>query len=322
MLRTKITEVGKLKLLDDGGLVCSVTSDQPPALDEASARAASLYWASPDPDPSELAIGDLVVHSEHGVARYRGRKSIIQENGGEGHFLVLEFAEDAHIYVPDGRSGLFQKVGSADCAPIKLSTLGARWHSYSFEALTNAYGWPDIGMFPELPQETTPEVMAEWRRACATYQKALHANVNYRQAAHEYFERQSREPQPLLGWWVFRAMVLRVGPIESANVRDRDEHLLLIKQYVLRRERKVEKIRREVETLENCGSLEGAAREPIAEHVRLFVWRRDKGQCVRCGSRERLEFDHIIPVVARGSNTERNIQLLCESCNRSKGATV
>ena len=81
-------------------------------------------------------------------------------------------------------------------------------------------------------------------------------------------------------------------------------------------------MRREVEALENCGSLEGAVREPIPEHVRLFVWRRDKGQCVRCGSRERLEFDHIIPVVAGGGSTERNIQLLCESCNRSKSATV
>jgi|SRR6266851_805264 len=46
MLRTKITELGKLNLLDDGGLVCSVTLQvgprQPPPLD-SSARAASLY---------------------------------------------------------------------------------------------------------------------------------------------------------------------------------------------------------------------------------------------------------------------------------------
>jgi len=58
------------------------------------------------------------------------------------------------------------------------------------------------------------------------------------------------------------------------------------------------------------------------ESVRLFVWQRDKGQCAKCGSRERLEFDHIIPLAPGGSNTERNIQLLCEACNRSKGATI
>jgi len=149
-------------------------------------------------------------------------------------------------------------------------------------------------------------------------QKALHANVSYRLDAQEYFERQSGEPQPCLNWWAYRATVLRV---EQTGFSVGDEQRLLIKQYVLRRERTLEKLRREVETLENC-SVQVVAREPIPESVRLFVWRRDKGQCVRCGSRERLEFDHIIPVVAGGSNTERNLQLLCEACNRSKGATV
>jgi 5-methylcytosine-specific restriction endonuclease McrA len=43
---------------------------------------------------------------------------------------------------------------------------------------------------------------------------------------------------------------------------------------------------------------------------------------VDCGSRERLEYDHIIPVSKGGSNTARNIELRCESCNRRKGAKV
>lgn len=322
MLRMKITELGKLNFLDDGGLVCSVTLLQSPSL-EPSVRAASLYMAPPAPtDLGELTIGDLVAHSDHGIARYRGRK-IMGIGAQKCAYLVLEFAGADQLFVPVHRSGLVRKLRGA---PIKLSTLDAEGaqvaQSYCVEALSNAYEWPGIGTFPKLPQESTPEAMAEWRRACTTYQNALHANTSYRQAAQEYFERQSREPQPLLDGWVYRAMVLRLEPIETANVRNRDEHFLLIKQYVLRRERKVEKIRREVETLENCGSLQDAAREPIPENVRLFVWQRDKGQCVRCGSRERLEFDHIIPVVAGGSNTERNIQLLCESRNRSKSSTV
>jgi 5-methylcytosine-specific restriction endonuclease McrA len=52
------------------------------------------------------------------------------------------------------------------------------------------------------------------------------------------------------------------------------------------------------------------------------VWQRDQGQCVQCGSREKLEFDHIIPVAEGGSSTERNVQLLCEACNRRKGKSV
>ena len=61
-----------------------------------------------------------------------------------------------------------------------------------------------------------------------------------------------------------------------------------------------------------------ASRQQIAEEVRIAVWRRDGGVCARCGSRERLEYDHIVPVSRGGSNTVRNIELLCEVCNRSK----
>ena len=60
----------------------------------------------------------------------------------------------------------------------------------------------------------------------------------------------------------------------------------------------------------------------IPSAVKTAVWRRDGGRCVQCGSNERLEYDHIIPVSKGGSNTERNIQILCEKCNRSKSAKI
>jgi hypothetical protein len=63
-------------------------------------------------------------------------------------------------------------------------------------------------------------------------------------------------------------------------------------------------------------------RQPIPQPVKLLVWRRDGGQCVECGSQKELEFDHVIPLAMGGSNTERNLQLLCAVCNRRKGPTL
>jgi len=62
----------------------------------------------------------------------------------------------------------------------------------------------------------------------------------------------------------------------------------------------------------------GSDRERIPEDVRITVWRRDNGKCVKCSSRKNLEYDHIIPISKGGSNTVRNIELLCEKCNREK----
>lgn len=59
-------------------------------------------------------------------------------------------------------------------------------------------------------------------------------------------------------------------------------------------------------------------RETIPQHVKNKVWLRDNGTCVECGSKEKLEFDHIIPFSKGGSSSYRNLQLLCEPCNRKK----
>lgn len=63
-------------------------------------------------------------------------------------------------------------------------------------------------------------------------------------------------------------------------------------------------------------------RQPIPDDAKIFVWQRDNGRCVICGSQENLEYDHIIPISKGGSNTARNIQLLCEKHNRSKGGNL
>ncbi|MBI2681791.1 MAG: transcription-repair coupling factor [Acidobacteriales bacterium] len=74
-------------------------------------------------DFRDLAVGDHVVHVEHGIARYQGLKEIAQ---GEttGEFMLLEFAESAKIYVPLTRLDLIQKYRSAEGAAPVLSKLG------------------------------------------------------------------------------------------------------------------------------------------------------------------------------------------------------
>lgn len=60
----------------------------------------------------------------------------------------------------------------------------------------------------------------------------------------------------------------------------------------------------------------------ITQEVKDLVWNRDSGKCRECDSNQLLEFDHIIPFSKGGSNTYRNIQLLCQTCNRKESDDI
>lgn len=60
----------------------------------------------------------------------------------------------------------------------------------------------------------------------------------------------------------------------------------------------------------------------IPQDVKIKVSARDGGRCRQCGSVSELHFDHIIPISRGGANTAANIQLLCGTCNRAKGARL
>jgi hypothetical protein len=130
------------------------------------------------------------------------------------------------------------------------------------------------------------------------------------------------EPIELLeGFWVFQRKCYRV---EDADLVPRPEIVLRIKYAALKAKRDLERMEEELEAATNLerSPSAGASREHIPRSVRVFVWRRDRGVCVQCGSDIRLEYEHIIPVVKGGSSTERNIRLLCEKCNRAKGKNI
>ena len=99
-----------------------------------------------------------------------------------------------------------------------------------------------------------------------------------------------------------------------------EEEKLLVQDAFDSERRKFERLRTK---FSEANHTEPRSERPgIPEETRIAVWRRDGGNCVRCGSRERLEYDHIIPISRGGSNTARNIELLCENCNRSKGDRI
>jgi transcription-repair coupling factor (superfamily II helicase) len=74
-------------------------------------------------DFRDLALGDYVVHVEHGIGMYQGLKEL-QQGEMTGEFMVLEFAEGAKLYVPLTRLDLIQKYRSGEGVRPPLSRLG------------------------------------------------------------------------------------------------------------------------------------------------------------------------------------------------------
>ncbi len=77
----------------------------------------------------DLVPGDLVVHLSHGIARFRGVKTM-RKPGSEKveEFLTLEFADDATLHVTMSQIDLIQKyVGAAGIKPNLSKLGGTRW---------------------------------------------------------------------------------------------------------------------------------------------------------------------------------------------------
>ena len=61
----------------------------------------------------------------------------------------------------------------------------------------------------------------------------------------------------------------------------------------------------------------------IPTNVKLEVWKRDGGKCVKCGATDDLHFDHILPYSKGGTSlSAMNIQLLCARHNLEKSAKI
>jgi hypothetical protein len=105
---------------------------------------------------------------------------------------------------------------------------------------------------------------------------------------------------------------------------EKEEIALRVKKSVYGEEVDLANLRSAVANLEAAIEYKksGPRRDPIPEDVKLVVWTRDGGACIRCGAKHTLHFDHIIPFAKGGGNSEANIQILCEACNLKKADKI
>jgi hypothetical protein len=64
--------------------------------------------------------------------------------------------------------------------------------------------------------------------------------------------------------------------------------------------------------------VENAGPKKVGKNLRALVMERDGGACVRCGSTDRVEIDHILPQSCGGPHIAENLRVLCKSCNAAR----
>ncbi len=123
--------------------------------------------------------------------------------------------------------------------------------------------------------------------------------------------------------------------LESIEIEKENELKEKLREEILEKEKekqekeKIRKLRTQIREeliedgiLENLNEINRIRREQIPQDILDKVWNRDGGKCTSCGSQEKIEFDHIIPISKGGANTYRNIQILCEKCNSKKSNNI
>lgn len=71
----------------------------------------------------DLAVGDFVVHVDHGIGRFAGLRQL-ETDGFREDFLLLEYLDGDRLYVPLARLDLVQKYRSFEGVVPKLDRLG------------------------------------------------------------------------------------------------------------------------------------------------------------------------------------------------------
>jgi len=86
---------------------------------------------------TDLQTGDLIVHVNHGIGRFRGLKTLTKNNRRQ-EFLALEFADHVLIHVPASKIELVHKYVGCRAARPKLSKLSSRTWQQKKQKVTEA----------------------------------------------------------------------------------------------------------------------------------------------------------------------------------------
>jgi transcription-repair coupling factor (superfamily II helicase) len=108
-------------------------------------------------DFSELNEDDLVVHLEHGVARFAGLTRIPTSTNGEQEVLALEFADEAKLYVPLEQAYLVSRyVGVGKRSPRLSSLADAKWARAKKNAVSSIFDYAGKMLAVQAERETVP----------------------------------------------------------------------------------------------------------------------------------------------------------------------
>ncbi|MBI5169500.1 MAG: HNH endonuclease [Candidatus Eisenbacteria bacterium] len=186
---------------------------------------------------------------------------------------------------------------------------GAHYRSGASEA-------PEAPETPQAPHATVPRGAPQAKRTQHTplSPTSMHVSATLSMQVYE----QLQEARELLSH--------RLASRELSEVL---ESLLAIALPVLRKQKFAEASRpraprsKDRPINENDSAASPSQARQIPAHVKREVWERDGGRCTfvgtdghRCTCRERIEFDHRVPVAKGGASTVENVRLLCRAHNQ------
>jgi len=131
--------------------------------------------------------------------------------------------------------------------------------------------------------------------------------------------------QRFWGWDAYRPHTIRkiakYTNLPPSTVHWRIKNVLRkMKEEIMKRRRNGEAVK---ETKRNSFTIPIIKKEE--RRVRSVLWwkelrqrviKRDKGECVKCGSYDNLEVHHINPLCSGGTNKTNNLITLCKKCHK------